>query len=382
LTGALTNAGGTVTYWFSLGSTCSGPYYLVGSPVTVTDGIVPNSQPQNFSTAGSYSWIASYSGDVYDQGAESACEPLTVAGPFSSISTTLSQTIVAVGQPVTGSATLTGVFNAGGTVTYQYFSGSTCSGAPTTVGAPVTVTDRVVPGSAPQTFNTPGDYSWNAVYSGDANNLAATSGCKTLMVNASPTTLTCNPASVVVGSAVTCKATVKGSGSTPTGSVAWLNSSSGKFSKLTCRLLKGACSVKFTPTATGSVLITANYGGDSKYSPSAGTYSLTVTKQNTRIDVLSCKPRSAVAGSSTIITCTVDPDCVIWRICLGITGTVSWSQIGTGSVFFASTTCALTKGECSVTMTGVTAGKVTLQAAYGGDSNNKGSSKTATLTIK
>jgi hypothetical protein len=30
----------------------------------------------------------------------------------------------------------------------------------------------------------------------------------------------------------------------------------------------------------------------------------------------------------------------------------------------------------------VTAGKVTLQAAYGGDSNNKGSSKTATLTIK
>jgi len=47
-------------------------------------------------------------------------------------------------------------------------------------------------------------------------------------------------------------------------------------------------------------------------------------------------------------------------------GTVSWSQSGPASVSLSSTTCTLTSvkttlGTCFVTMTGTTAGKVTLQ---------------------
>lgn len=66
------------------------------------------------------------------------------------------------------------------------------------------------------------------------------------------------------------------------------------------------------------------------------------------------------------------------------TGTVTWSFYSlSGSVVFTSaTTCTITQTACSVTMTGTTAGKVTLQATYGGDSNNLGSHKTAKLTIK
>jgi hypothetical protein len=382
LTGASPTAGGTVTYWYSPGSTCSGPYYVVGSPVTVTDGIVPNSQPQNFSKAGSYSWIAAYSGDYNDQGAESACESLTVTDPVPSLSTTLSQTIIGVGQSVTGSATLTGVLNAGGTVTYEYFSGSTCSGAPTTVGSPVTVTDGGVPNSAPQAFSTPGYYSWNAVYSGDANNLGATGGCRTLTVNASPMTFTlsCSHASVAVGATVTCKAKVVGSGSAPTGGVVWSTDSAGTLSSTSCTLSKhksySTCSVKFTPTVAGSsVVLTASYGGDSKNFPSAGTYSLTVTTKATKTTV-SCTPKSAVAGSSMIVTCTAKVTGY------SPTGMVSWFQSGTGSVSLTSTECTLSQGTCSVTMTGTTAGKVTLQATYSGDLNNRGSSGTAKLTIK
>jgi hypothetical protein len=77
-------------------------------------------------------------------------------------------------------------------------------------------------------------------------------------------TVSCSHASVVVGSATACKATV--SGSAPTGTVAW-SSSSGRLSKTSCRLSRhktySTCSVKFTPTAvgSGSVLLTANYGG-------------------------------------------------------------------------------------------------------------------------
>jgi len=379
LSGVWASAGGTVTYWYSPGSTCAGPYYQVGSLVTVTNGVVPNSQPQNFSRAGSYSWIAAYSGDYNDQGAESACELLTVTDPVSSISTTLSQTIVAVGQSVTESVTLAGVFNAGGTVTYQYFSGSTCSGTPTIVGSPVSVTDGVVPNSAPHAFGTPGYYSWNAVYSGDTNNLGVTGGCNVITVNASPMTFTisCGHASVVVGATVTCKATVQGSSSAPTGSVTWSSGGSGTFSTTSCTLLKhktsGACSVKYTPTAAGSVVFTASYAGDSKNFPSAGTYSLAVTMKATKTSVF-CTPTSAVAGST--ITC------IAKLTGYSPTGTVTWSQSGAGSVSFDSVTCSLSQGTCSLTMTAATSGHITIAATYAGDLNNQGSSKTAKLTIK
>src|SRR5208337_2048716 len=191
----------------------------------------------------------------------------------------------------------------------------------------------------------------------------------------SSTTVSCNHASVVVGSAVTCKAKVVGSSSVPTGSVTWSHSSSGEYSKLTCKLSKGACSVKFTPTATGSsVLVTAGYDGNSQNSPSAGTYILTVLAKATKTAV-SCTPKSAVAGSPTIITC-------IAKVTGNSpTGTVSWSQSGTGSVSFNSATCTLSQGFCSVTMEGKTSGHVTTVATYMGDSNDQGSSRTAKLMI-
>jgi hypothetical protein len=83
LAGETSNAGGTVTYsWFNDG-TCGA---LGGTKtslpvVTVTNGVVPNSKPQNFSTTGFYSFQAVYSGDTNNPGATSACEPLNVNAP-------------------------------------------------------------------------------------------------------------------------------------------------------------------------------------------------------------------------------------------------------------------------------------------------------------
>ena len=151
------------------------------------------------------------------------------------------------------------------------------------------------------------------------------------------TTVSCNHASVTVGSAATCKATVVGSGSLPTGSVTWSSSGSGKFSKQTCKLSKGACSVKFTPAAAGSsVLLTATYEGNIRNVPSAGTYSLTVSAKGSKTTV-SCTPKSTAVGS--VITCTAKVKGY------APTGTISWFQSGTGSVSFSSTTCALSKGS-------------------------------------
>src|SRR5207237_8046716 len=106
------------------------------------------------------------------------------------IITSLSANSITVGGPVTDSATLTGVTaTAGGTVTYNLFATADCTGTSSIVST-VQVTNGVVPDSASQTFTTAGTVSWNAVYSGDAKNGGATSGCEPLVVNKASPTLT------------------------------------------------------------------------------------------------------------------------------------------------------------------------------------------------
>lgn len=283
------------------------------------------------------------------------------------------------------------------------------------VGTSVTVTGS---GLAPlrtvtlTSFGSNGSVSLSGACATDASGYLASSGGCTFLVPTSPAgsyTLTlsdgvnsltatftvsllsvmCSPSPVVVGSTTTCKATVHESGTAaPTGRVTWNSSPPGKLKSASCRLsLRGSfstCSVSFTPTAAGpSVTLTASYGGDSENPPSVGSYDLNVTRAATNTPV-SCTPRSTGAGSSTVITCTADPDCVLWRTCVGPTGNVSWSQSGTGSVSFNSATCTLSGADpvCSVTMTGVTSGSVTITATYAGDPDNQGSSGTAKLTIK
>jgi len=176
-----------VTYRLFTGSVCGGTGTIVGGPVMVINGVAPNSAPQTFDTAGSFSWNAVYSGDANNGGATSVCEPLTVNKANPVIATSLLSNPITVGGSVADSATLTNSFQAGGTVTYSFFTGSTCSGTGTIVGSPVTVTNNVVPNSASQTFTTAGTVSWSAVYSGDANNNGADSLCEPLTVNPSIT---------------------------------------------------------------------------------------------------------------------------------------------------------------------------------------------------
>lgn len=189
----------------------------------------------------------------------------------------------------------------------------------------------------------------------------------------SATALSCSRSSAAVGSWVRCRATV--TGSSPTGKVTWVSSGSGRFFRISCRLYRGGCSVSYTATSASSpVAITASYDGDSNNPPSFGTYSLEVTLKTSKA-VLTCRSTTVVAGSSRVITCKAK---VIGYL---PAGTVTWSQSGDGSVMFASTTCTLLKGRCSVTMTGTTAGRVSIKATYEGDLNNTGSSRIRGIII-
>src|SRR5262249_55243627 len=120
--------------------------------------------------------------DANNNTASSACtsEQLTVGKGSPTIATTLSSSSITVGGSVHDSATLTGATaTAGGTVTYTVFTNNTCTAVagPQPSPATVTVTNGSVPNSGNVTFPSAGSFFWQASYSGDANNNAATSTC-------------------------------------------------------------------------------------------------------------------------------------------------------------------------------------------------------------
>ncbi|MFD7153254.1 hypothetical protein ACFV9C_01560 [Kribbella sp. NPDC059898] len=178
LSNATANAGGTVTYTVYTDTACSTGAQGAGT-VTVTNGGVPDSNAITFNSTGDFYWQAVYSGDANNDSATSACtsEHLVVTKKSPSIATTLSDTTVTVGGTVHDSATLSGATaNAGGTVTYTVYTDTACSAGAQDAGT-VTVANGGVPDSNPITFNTAGDFYWQAVYSGDPNNNGATSVC-------------------------------------------------------------------------------------------------------------------------------------------------------------------------------------------------------------
>jgi hypothetical protein len=182
LSGA-SNPTGSVTYHAYAGAnTCSGTDLLNSTKTLNADGTVPDSANISFAAAGTYSFQAVYSGDANNNPATSVCstEQLVVSPNSPTIATQLSKSPVAINELMHDSATLTGkTSNAGGTVTYHAYAGAnTCTGTDL-LNSTVNVNNGTVPNSADISFASAGTYSFQAVYSGDANNLGATSVCST-----------------------------------------------------------------------------------------------------------------------------------------------------------------------------------------------------------
>jgi hypothetical protein len=190
LSGITSNATGTVNYTIFSNASCTTPFGGAGN-VSVTNGVVPNSSSFQFITPGTYYWQAVYSGDMNNNAATSTCANgiLTVqavAGKNSpTISTTLSTSSILTGTIVHDSATLVGeTSNATGTVVYKIFTDTACTNLYANAGSK-TVANGIVPDSDNIQFNSAGTYYWQAVYSGDMNNNAATSTCTTEILTVS-----------------------------------------------------------------------------------------------------------------------------------------------------------------------------------------------------
>ena len=142
LTGATTDASGTVTYSVYSDSNCA-VKVADGGTVTVTNGSVPNSNDVAFKAPGTFYWQASYSGDVNNTAAVSTCtdERLVISPPPSidlavtkvgspnpdEVGSNITWTIVVTNN---GPDTATGV-----TISDPIPSGNTFVSAHSTVGA-------------------------------------------------------------------------------------------------------------------------------------------------------------------------------------------------------------------------------------------------------
>lgn len=133
-------------------------------------------------TAGSYYWTASYSGDVNNVASDEQCgaegETSTLAQLATAITTLASSGIV--GVRLVDTATLTGAAeDATGTITFNLYGpedSPDCTGTPvfTDTVDVAGAGDYTSGGFAPTAF---GSYYWTASFSGDVNNLPADEPC-------------------------------------------------------------------------------------------------------------------------------------------------------------------------------------------------------------
>ena len=137
------------------------------------------------SAVGTYRWVASYSGDANNNGADGACndpgEASLTKKAQPQLSTTASPT-TELGHKISDVAHVSGGYNPTGTVTFSvYGPGDTTCQTPLDWGEDQTsVTVDLVDGEATSPDFTPaavGTYRFVASYSGDANNLPANGAC-------------------------------------------------------------------------------------------------------------------------------------------------------------------------------------------------------------
>ncbi|MES2007138.1 MAG: hypothetical protein V4436_03445 [Patescibacteria group bacterium] len=243
--------------------------------------------------------IQTVGGDLTGNGLGTDQTTISKASP--TVSTLLSDLgPVSAGATVHDSATISGATpTAGGSIQYIVYSDDACSIA--FIGAGVkTVTNGIAPDSDGVTFNVPGTYNWQAVYSGDAANNAATSTCQTetLVVNRLSSSVTTDVhdanhgviLSAPIGATVHDKATVTGSGPTPTGTVSFSlygnPSCTGATTTETVALAAGVAETSGTVLGASGLSYKAFYSGDATYLPSVGA----------------CEPLNATKFSPTIAT--------------------------------------------------------------------------------
>jgi hypothetical protein len=278
-----------------------------------------------------------------------------------------------LGSPVTISATVTppSVNGIAPTGFVQFFDNGVPIGGNVTIPAspPGPVTVSTTTSALPQ-----GSDVLTAFYSGDTSYNSGTSAPVTETVQggvATTTALTATPPSpTTTGQSVTLNATVTHPGTTaPTGTITFQDGGT----VLQTVPISAAGTASFTvasPTA-GSHTYSANYSGDSLYSPSSASVVQVVQAAQTTI-TLSTSGTPAMVGRPVTFTVAVAP---VSPATGTPTGTVTFFDNGT-----AIGTATLNNGTASFSTSSLARGNHSITASYSGDPNFLASTTTTALS--
>lgn len=222
-----------------------------------------------------------------------------------------------------------------------------------------------------------GTHTLQASYSGDSYYSAQTSSQVSFTVSKDATTTVLTPAttSVSSGNSLQVSAAISASpyvSSLPTGTVSFLVDGT---SVATATVISGSpatVTTTLTGLSAGSHTLEAVYSGDSNYATSTSApVSITVAKTPTTLAILPATTTPA-AGSSLQVTATISASTYGSNLPSGtVTFTLNGATVGTANVVPGQPSTA------SVTFTVPSAGNLTLQATYSGDSYYASSTATS-----
>jgi hypothetical protein len=381
------NPAGTIA--FSLfgpnNATCSGSPVFT-STVAVSGNGSYGSGSFTASAAGTYRFVAAYSGDANNWAAVGACSDpgeSVVVGAAGPAVTTQASPGTTVGGTVGDTAQLTGGVGPTGTITFSLFgpNNATCSGSPVFTSTVAVSAGNGSYGSGLFAATLAGTYRFVAAYSGDANNKAARpTGCtdpkETVNVAPSATSIsTAATAQADVGQPISDTATlVAGAGATGTITFELFGPNNA-----TCTgapVLVSATKVtgggtypsaRFTPTAPGIYHFEASYSGDAN---------------NATIPFTACGApgeNANVNPAATSTTVTAAPNPSMFGQPVTVTATLTAGEGGGTVSFFADGNSTAVSGCASVplsaggayhagcTASSLGAGNHVITASYSGD---------------
>jgi uncharacterized repeat protein (TIGR01451 family) len=276
---------GTITFnlYGPNDATCAGAVAFTANIPVAGNGVY-NSGNFAPATAGTYRWVASYSGDTNNAVATSPCnspnESVVVSQATPTL-TTQASAGVTLGGNVNDDGTLAGGASPTGSITFNLYgpNDTTCAGAIAfTANIPVAGNGVYNSGNFMPTLA--GLYRWVASYSGDTNNAVATSPCNSPNESVAvglvtPTLTTQASAGVVLGGNVNDAATLAG-GANPTGSITFNlygpnDATCAGAVAFTANIPVAGNGVynsgNFAPGAAGTYRWVASYSGDSNNGP-------------------------------------------------------------------------------------------------------------------
>jgi hypothetical protein len=258
--------------------------------------------------AGTYSVIATYSGDIVYAGSATTAQTVAIQNT-PTVALTATPSTTTVGTVVTLKATVSSTAGTP-TGTVYFMDGYTTLGSAVLSGGTATYS---------ATSLNVGTHAITARYSGDSNFITLTSTSQTVTINLlTPTVaLTATPATATVGASIAFGATVTGSGPTPTGTVAFLD---GTTALATVNLASGAASYSATALTVGIHTITAKYSGDANYAVT------TTTSQTVTINPLAPTLTAAFSPSTlTVVHGSVGTTTLTLTPANGFAGTLTFS---------------------------------------------------------